>query len=125
MRDEGMDSPQRRRGRRDFRLSVSRSGITHHASRISGAKQPALTAACWLLGAALGPWSRPRPLPPVVRRAVFIRPCCLGDVLLTTAAVRAAAEALPGARLDYLVGRSAAPGLANNPRLAEVTDLAP
>jgi heptosyltransferase-2/heptosyltransferase-3 len=84
-----------------------------------------LTAACWLLGAALGPWSRPRPLPPSVRRVVFIRPCCLGDVLLTTAAVRAVAKALPDAHLDYLVGRAAAPGLTNNPRLAKVIDLAP
>ena len=86
-------------------------------------KQPLLTAACWLLALLLAPRARPRPLPAAPRRAVLVRACCLGDVLLTTAAVRELARALPGARLDYLTSRAAAPGLANNPHLTEVIDL--
>lgn len=98
------------------------TSITHRSALVT-LKQPLLTGACWLLGLALRPWARPRPLPPAVRRILLIRPCCLGDVLLTTAAVRALGAALPGARLDYLTGRAAAPGLANNPHLATIIDL--
>jgi ADP-heptose:LPS heptosyltransferase len=112
-------------GRRAAWIRLTGRSLIAHCSLLIALKQPALTAICWLLGAALGPWSRRRPLPPTVQRAVFIRPCCLGDVLLTTAAVRAVAEALPAAQLDYLVGRAAAPGLINNPRLAEAIELAP
>jgi heptosyltransferase-2 len=90
---------------------------------LSALKQPLLTMACWLLGLVLRPWARPRPVPPAVRRVLLVRPCCLGDVLLTTAAVRALGAALPGARLDYLTGPAGAPGLANNPHLAAIIDL--
>lgn len=88
-------------------------------------KQPLLTALCQALGLALALWSRPRPLPPAVGRVLLIQPCCLGDVLLTTAALRSLAAALPGARLDYLTMRAAAPGLHNNPHLAGVVRLDP
>ncbi|MCC6626716.1 MAG: glycosyltransferase family 9 protein [Chloroflexi bacterium] len=85
-------------------------------------KQPLLTALCAVLSLALRPLARPRPLPASVGRALLMRPCCLGDVLLTTAAVRALALAWPDARLDYLVGSAAAAGLAHNPRLSRLID---
>ncbi len=44
----------------------------------------------------------------------------LGDVLMTTPALRAARRAWPDARLTMLVGRQAAPAVASNPHLDEV-----
>lgn len=85
-------------------------------------KQPLLTALCAVLSLALRPLARPRPLPTAVGRALLMRPCCLGDVLLTTAAVRAVALAWPDARLDYLVGSAAAAGLAHSARLSRLID---
>lgn len=88
-----------------------------------GFKEPAITLICRLLEVLLSPWTRPNTLPAHPRRAVIIRPCCLGDILLTTAAVRALAEALPTTRLDYLTGAAARAGLVNNPHLTEIIEL--
>jgi heptosyltransferase-2/heptosyltransferase-3 len=81
-------------------------------------KQPLLTAVCAVLSLVLRPWSGAVPLPSPVRRVLVVRPCCLGDVLLTTATIRAVAQAWPGVHLDYLVRDAAAAGLANNPYVA-------
>lgn len=51
-------------------------------------------------------------------RLLFIKPCCLGDVILTTATVREIAAARPDLILDYLVSEWSRPVLAGNPRLA-------
>ncbi len=50
-------------------------------------------------------------------RALFIKPCCLGDVILTTATIETIAAVRPDLRLDYLVSDWSRPVLENNPRL--------
>ena len=37
-------------------------------------------------------------------RIVFIRPCCIGDVVLATAALSALRAAYPGAHITWAVG---------------------
>ncbi|NWG17552.1 MAG: glycosyltransferase family 9 protein [Chloroflexi bacterium] len=45
-----------------------------------------------------------RPAPENPRRIVLIQPCCIGDVLLATAALAALRRAYPGAHLTWAVG---------------------
>jgi lipopolysaccharide heptosyltransferase II len=53
-------------------------------------------------------------------RVVIIKPCCLGDVLLATATVRALSEARPDLQLEFLVSDWARAALTENPRLTRV-----
>lgn len=55
-----------------------------------------------------------------IRRILLIQIRYLGDVLLTTPTIRAARQAFPSARIDYLVGEAASPALRDNPYLDEV-----
>jgi len=51
---------------------------------------------------------------------LLVRPRLIGDVLLTTPAIRALKRRFPGATLIYLVEALAAPVVAGNPHLSEV-----
>jgi len=51
------------------------------------------------------------------RRILVVKPCCLGDVLMATPAIRALHTAFPTALLDVLVTAWAAPALDGNPRI--------
>ncbi len=53
-------------------------------------------------------------------RIVIIKPCCLGDIVLSTATIAALREALPHSHLTYVVSNWARPTLVNNPRLDEI-----
>ena len=51
---------------------------------------------------------------PANAHLLILKPCCLGDVVLTTPAIVALREALPQARLDYAVSGWARPVVENN-----------
>lgn len=57
------------------------------------------------------------PWPQHPERILVIKPCCLGDVLMATPALRALHLAFPGASIDVAVTAWAAPGLDGNPRV--------
>lgn len=76
------------------------------------------------------PWrvtsgNRSKPLSPDdprLKRIVLIKPCCMGDVLMATAAITALREALPNTQIDMAVGPWSRPAVANNPRLNSLVD---
>src|SRR3990172_777943 len=55
---------------------------------------------------------------------LIIKPCCLGDVLMTTPVVAALREAFPNARIAYAVGPWSRPAIENNPHLDQLIDCA-
>ncbi len=60
----------------------------------------------------------PRPSQPLSpERILVVKPCCLGDVLMATPAIRALHVAFPQASIDVAVSAWAAPVLDGNPRL--------
>ena len=52
---------------------------------------------------------------PEIRRILQVKLWAIGEVIFTTPAVRQLRQGFPGAEIDYLVGRTAAPVLENNP----------
>lgn len=57
-----------------------------------------------------------------LKRVLVIKPCCMGDVLMATAAITALREALPSSQIDMAVGQWSRPAVANNPRLDSLID---
>ena len=51
---------------------------------------------------------------------LILKPCCLGDVLMTTPLVGTLRAAYPEARIDYAVGEWARPAVATSPDIDEV-----
>lgn len=56
------------------------------------------------------------------QRAVILKPCCLGQVMLATPLMAALGEAFPSARFDWAVSARARPAIASNPRVTELID---
>lgn len=54
---------------------------------------------------------------------LILKPCCIGDVLMSTAAVAALRYRFPQARIVYGTGSWSRPVLANNPHLDELWDI--
>ena len=54
---------------------------------------------------------------------LVLKPCCLGDVLMTTPLLATLRAAYPDARIDYAVGDWARPALVTNPDVDEVLPL--
>ena len=54
---------------------------------------------------------------------LVLKPCCLGDVLMTTPLVGTLRAAYPEARIDYAVGEWARPAVATSPDIDEVLPL--
>jgi lipopolysaccharide heptosyltransferase II len=70
-----------------------------------------------ILVRALGLWFRRRPAPPIPaapRSVLIIKPCCLGDVLLTTPLVAALRERWPESRITYATGAWSLPMVATS-----------
>jgi lipopolysaccharide heptosyltransferase II len=70
-----------------------------------------------LLARALSFWFRCFPSPPLPsapRSVLIIKPCCLGDVLLTTPLLAAIRTAYPAAQITYAVGSWARPMVASS-----------
>ncbi|MDP9311297.1 MAG: glycosyltransferase family 9 protein [Chloroflexota bacterium] len=75
-----------------------------------------------LIARVLRLWFRFRTVPsPVVDPAsvLVVKPCCLGDVLLTTPLVAAIRAGYPTAKISYAVGTWSAPMVATNPHIDE------
>jgi lipopolysaccharide heptosyltransferase II len=75
------------------------------------------------------PWrlrpGRGRPLSPADRRlqrVVVVKPCCMGDLLMSTPAITALRKALPNSHISLAVGEWSRPALANNPHLNSLID---
>lgn len=59
-------------------------------------------------------------LPIMPRRIVIIRPCCIGDVVMATAALAALREAFPKAHITWALGEWSARAIAQHPALDEI-----
>jgi lipopolysaccharide heptosyltransferase II len=62
------------------------------------------------------------PAPDSWRSILILRPCCIGDVLQSTALVMALRQAFPQARLGYAVGPWSRSLLSGNPRIDQLVD---
>jgi len=63
-----------------------------------------------------------RPVPRQVERAVLILPCCIGDVVLATAVLKALRRGYPDAHIAWAVGSWSKAALENHPLLNEIID---
>jgi ADP-heptose:LPS heptosyltransferase len=63
-----------------------------------------------------------RPAPPNPRRVVLILPCCIGDVVLATAALQALRRAYPQAEIVWAVGSWSKPAVEHHDLLDGVID---
>jgi ADP-heptose:LPS heptosyltransferase len=86
-------------------------------------RERAITAGCRALDFAWRPWNRPPRQAAPPRRILVLRPCCLGDVLLTTPLLAALAGAYPDAEIVYAVGQHSAAALAQNPHVDRLLPL--
>ena len=57
-----------------------------------------------------------------VKAVAIIKPCCLGDVLMSTPTIKAARDAFPDARLDYYVGSWSRRAVEGNPNVDNIID---
>lgn len=71
-----------------------------------------ITAVCRAAGALIPARRGSLPAP---RRVLVLKPCCLGDVLMTTPLVAALRHAFPGTHLTYAVGSHAHPAIYGQP----------
>jgi lipopolysaccharide heptosyltransferase II len=55
---------------------------------------------------------------------LVLKPCCIGDVLMTTPLVTTLRAAFPEAHIDYAVGQWSRPAVATNPDIDEVLSVA-
>ncbi len=76
---------------------------------------------CRLLGLPFRLRSSP-PFSPPPRAILILKPCCVGDILLSTPLVATIRRAYPQARLDYAVGPWSRPILETNPHLDNLVD---
>lgn len=85
-----------------------------------------ISGAAWLAGL---PWrmrsGRGKPLAPTdpaLKRVIIIKPCCMGDVLMSTPAIAALRRALPDSHIAMAVGGWSKQAVADNPRLNTIID---
>ncbi len=78
-----------------------------------------------LLTTLLRLWFRRKPAPIIEapRSVLIIKPCCLGDVLLTTPLVAAIREGYPAARITYATGSWSRPMVATSHHIDDVLTL--
>lgn len=78
-----------------------------------------------LVARALRPLFDRRQARPIPRRIVVLKPCCIGDVLLSTAALGALRRAFPQAHLAFAVGAWSRAAIEGNPDCDEIVDCGP
>ena len=59
------------------------------------------------------------------RHIALLKPCCIGDVIMTTPLLCAIHRAYPDTAIDWLVGSSSAAAVQDHPLLSQVIDLGP
>ena len=57
------------------------------------------------------------------KRIILIRPCCIGDVVMATAALSALRETFPAAHISWAVGPWSARAVAHHPAIDEIVDI--
>ena len=57
------------------------------------------------------------------KRIVLVRPCCIGDVVMATAALSALREKFPEAHISWAVGPWSARAIAHHPALDAIVDI--
>ena len=57
------------------------------------------------------------------KRIILIRPCCIGDVVMATAALSALRESYPNAHISWAVGPWSARAIAHHPAIDETVDI--
>lgn len=80
-----------------------------------------ITSLCTLLALAFKPFLNPCTIPPEPAILV-LKPCCLGDLLLATAAIAALRESYPTSRIALATGLWSRPAVEHSPDLTEVLD---
>lgn len=60
--------------------------------------------------------------PPAPQRIVFIRPCCIGDVVMATGALVALRETFPEAHITWAVGAWSAQAIQHHPAINAILD---
>lgn len=73
----------------------------------------------------LGKITPQRPPPHSPERIVLIRPCCIGDVIMATAALKALRRGYPQAHITFAVGTWSKRAIEHHDLLDEVLDLGP
>lgn len=63
-----------------------------------------------------------RPAPASPRRIILIQPCCIGDVVLATAALKALRQHYPQAQITWAVGSWSRPAIEQHPALNALLD---
>ncbi len=79
----------------------------------------------WLCRRLAGAWDLLARAPadlPAEPRILILKPCCLGDVLMTTPAIAALRAGLPAAHIDFAVGPWSRPMLERNPHIERLID---
>lgn len=98
---------------------------------IARLRENAITKACGWLGVffalpylrgAKSNQSRPLDSLPQSAQILIIKPCCLGDVVLSTPVIAALRQQYPHAKISYAVSRWSRPVLENNPHLDFILD---
>ena len=56
------------------------------------------------------------------RRIVFVRPCCIGDVVMATPALAALRDAFPSAHISWAIGPWSARAVAHHPAIDDILD---
>lgn len=103
--------------------------LAKNLPKVSRLKTQLITTACRLLkfGFDLASWLRSKDRQklrladiPHGARTLIVKPCCLGDVILASATIRAISEARPDLKLEFLVSDWSRVTLENNPRLTKL-----
>ena len=100
--------------------------LPRHAGRAP--RERLITVLARLLRWLCAPLTRPPSLDPLrhpAPRLVVLKPCCLGDVLMTTPALAALRAALPQARIIYATSRYALPAISASALVDGLLDVGP
>lgn len=81
-----------------------------------------VTTICRALSLLFAPWRRRRPLGAPPARILVLKPCCLGDVLMTTPVLAVLRRSYPAASITYAVGGWSRRMVEGNPNIDAFID---
>ena len=84
-------------------------------------KDALITAGCTILSRVCAPMRR-APAPPEAPSVLVLKPCCLGDLLLATAALAALRARFPASRIVVATSAWSRPAIEGNPNVDEIMD---